>query len=202
MLKDVGVDRICVIVDHQSNLIRGQLNGYCEYIENPDYQTTNSLYSLWMARKWVKKSFLMINGDVLAHPDVYKQLIQSSHSAVAFDSTSGDDEEHMKVRFSEGGQLVDIAKHLSCDRNHGESLGLIKFCNEGTERVFDLVDGLLDEGDAQNWAAAALKQLAKEFPVRGIDVAGLPWAEIDFPEDMDYAQRSIWPAINKHLNAA
>ncbi|MDA0766449.1 MAG: hypothetical protein O3A92_06475 [Verrucomicrobia bacterium] len=29
-----------------------------------------------------------------------------------------------------------------------------------------------------------------------MDVQGMPWTEIDFPEDLDHARRKVWPSID------
>ena len=31
--------------------------------------------------------------------------------------------------------------------------------------------------------------------ITGVNVAGIPWVEIDFPYDLDVARREVWPAI-------
>ena len=50
------------------------------------------------------------------------------------------------------------------------------------------------------WAPAALDRVAKDVPIHGIDVRGLPWTEIDFPEDLVRAEKKVWPAIAAERN--
>ncbi len=40
-----------------------------------------------------------------------------------------------------------------------------------------------------------MARLAQRVPVRCIDVAGLPWTEIDFVEDILYAQCEVLPEL-------
>ena len=42
----------------------------------------------------------------------------------------------------------------------------------------------------------AIVQHARQHSIACVDVAGQPWVEIDFPEDLDSARRHIWPAIH------
>lgn len=42
------------------------------YIENSDFAATNTIYSLWLVRDFLKDDFLYFNADVLCHKDVAK----------------------------------------------------------------------------------------------------------------------------------
>jgi choline kinase len=35
--------------------------------------------------------------------------------------------------------------------------------------------------------------------IRGVDIADLPWIEIDFPDDLERARRRVWPQISHAL---
>lgn len=52
---------------------------------------------LHLCREWVTGALLVMNCDVLLQPAVLDRLLQSSGSAFAYDSSSGTDEEPMKV---------------------------------------------------------------------------------------------------------
>ena len=41
----------------------------------------------------------------------------------------------------------------------------------------------------------AVDRLAHSVPIECMDIAGLHWAEIDFPEDLIVVQERIWPHI-------
>ena len=197
-LKEIGIERICVIVGHQANKIRKHLSDDCEFIVNKRYAETNSIYSLWLARNWVKGPFLLLNCDVLAHPHVFQKLVETPGTALAYDSRSGDREEHMKVRFFNG-KLKSICKSLSLENNDGENVGILKFDREGASQLFRNVKKAIKETGELTWAPAALKYLAVNYPVKGVDIAGLPWTEIDFPEDLENATATVWPAISKQI---
>ena len=45
------------------------------------------------------------------------------------------------------------------------------------------------------WLGAAINLTAWRHRFNCVDVAGMPWIEIDFPEDLERAREIVWPAI-------
>ena len=191
-LRRIGVERIGIVIGHHAALVRAEMNGVCDYIENPAYARTNSLYSLWLAREWVRGPFMLVNGDVFAPPDFYEQLASLDECALLYDSNSGREPEHMKVLMS-GQRLRHLSKEPSHDEIGGENVGMTRFTTKGAEALFHAVDDLVRAGGEGGWAAAAVSHIAAEVSIRCVNVAGRPWVEIDFPEDLHYAQERVWP---------
>ena len=193
-LRDAGVSRICVVLGHGARHIVNALGDGCDYVYNERYADTNSLYSCWLARTEIEGPFVLVNADVLAHPIIYHRLSAARGDAIAYDSSSGHQDEHMKVVLDDG-RLCAIGKRLPAEDAHGESLGLLRFSEEGAVRLFEHANALVSRGSVNDWAPAAVHEMARAIPIRGIDVCGMPWAEIDFPEDLDHARHYTWPLI-------
>src|SRR5256885_17079981 len=49
-LRDCGINQIAVVVGYESERIQRICGPEVEYVENPIFAETNSLYSLWLAR--------------------------------------------------------------------------------------------------------------------------------------------------------
>jgi len=43
----------------------------------------------------------------------------------------------------------------------------------------------------------AIDALAKEMNIVAVSASGLPWIEIDFPEDLERARREVWPQLSR-----
>jgi L-glutamine-phosphate cytidylyltransferase len=196
ILQQFGIKQICVIIGHEANYVRAAVSPACGCITNVRYAETNSLYSLWLARQWVSGPFILLNGDVLAHPEIYRRLLTCHDSALAYDSCSGQEAEHMKVSL-EGTAVRALGKDLPAAKTHGENVGILKFNAEAAAALFTEADALIAHGRETTWAPAAVDRLARKTTIRGIDVADLPWTEIDFPDDLAHAQRDIWPVISE-----
>lgn len=193
-LRAVGVERICVVTGHRSQQVEQLLNGSVEYVNNPRWEQTNSLYSLWSAREWVEGEFMLMNCDVLAHPDVFEKVASSQGSALAYDSSSGDEDEHMKVIVDEG-RVRGISKEMPGNQVCGENVGILRFDEQGGQRLFEAADVIVQSGVDKMWAPAAVDRISTTMPIAAIDVAGLPWVEIDFAQDLELAKSKVWPEI-------
>ncbi len=194
VLESQGIERCIVVVGHEADRVRSVVNGRHICVANEQYAETNSLYSLWVARSYVTGPFVLHNADVLAHPDVYRRMLTMGTTALTYDSSSGSEAEHMKVSFHDG-RLRAMSKTLPTDDTDGENVGILHFDQEAATLLFQEADNMITSGAVRSWAPAAVDRIADRVPIRGVDVADLPWTEIDFPEDLVFARDMIWPAI-------
>lgn len=195
-LSDAGIGNVLVVVGHQADEVRKTLGNRVEYVENTRYDATNSLYSLWLAREWVKGPFVLLNCDLLFHPDILHRLLSHGGNALAFDSTSTLGKEQTKAAVREG-RLIDLGKDLPPELGRGESLGMLCFDDKGVHSLFSRAHALVESGAEKSWVIEAVRSVCTELNVRAINVAGLPWVEVDFPNDLERAAREVWPAILK-----
>ena len=201
MLASAGVDSVCVVIGYQAEQVRAAVGDSCNFVENPDYADTNSLYSFALCKNWISDSTLVMNCDVLAHPEILRHVLAVEGSAFAYDSSRGWEEEDMKVLLQDG-RLRTMSKALPPDEAHGENVGILKFDKDTIRRLVCEAEVRIDSGGAQDWFPAAVAKIASKVPIRGVDIAGLPWTEIDFPDDLQCARTEIWPAICRQADAA
>lgn len=113
---------------------------------------------------------------------------------MAFDSCSGDEEEHMKVHLRDG-HLVTMCKRLPSVLTGGENVGLVQLSADAARASFAAAASLVRLGRHNDWLGSALSAIADDHRILGVDITGLPWVEIDYPEDLVFAREQIWPAI-------
>ena len=200
VLRRAGIDDIAIVVGCQADRVRRVCGHDITYIENTRYAQTNSLYSLWMARPLLYESFVVLNCDVLFHPALLTDLLTSRHENAlllgyreASQAPYGDEE--MKVTVH-GGRVVDMSKEMDPAVADGENLGIVKFDARGAAALVEIMDGLVAEGRLRDWAPRAFAAFARRHPLHAIGTRGLPWIEIDFPEDYQRAAQEVLPAID------
>jgi len=193
-LQDTGADDVTVVVGHGRELVRDVVGDRVHLVVNELYDQTNSLYSFWLARHGITEDLLLLNSDVLFPVELLSRLLAAQGSALAFDSSSGDDEEHMKVRVA-WGRLQRMSKRLAQHETAGENVGVLRLAPAEAEVAFAAADSLVREGCDNEWVGAAISDVAKQHLIRCLDVADLPWVEIDFPEDLSTARELVWPEI-------
>jgi len=194
VLAETGVSPVLVVVGYAADVVRETVGNRAEFILNPRYASTNSLYSLSLANEWAKGPLLILNSDVVFDPEILERLIKAGPDSIAYDSASGFASEHMKVQFTDG-VLSHMSKDLPKEQANGENVGMIYLGEKSAALLFAKARGLIEAGGANSFLAEGVRALMKDVPLRGIDIAGLPWTEIDSPYDLDRARREIWPAI-------
>jgi len=195
-LADAGIGKVMVVVGHKADEIRAVLGNRVEYIENTIYDETNSLYSLWLARDWVKESFVLLNCDLLFHPEIMDRLLAKGRTGLVFDSTSSKSIEQTKVAVHEG-KVIDLGKDLAPELARGESLGMLYFDANAVHPLMARANALIESGAEKSWVIEAVRSVCSEVDMQALNVAGMPWVEIDFPNDFERAKREVWPAIEK-----
>jgi choline kinase len=117
-------------------------------------------------------------------------------NALAYDRFSGQEAEHMKVAIRDGA-LDEMSKQLEPSRTRGENVGLIRLSAKAAEAAFDAAEHLIGAGRVRDWLASAINAAAREHRFQCLDIAGLPWVEIDYPEDLEHARGTVMPAIGE-----
>lgn len=195
-LADNGVGPVLMVVGHRAEAIRELVGSRTEYIVNDRYEQTNSLYSLWLAREWIKGPFVLLNCDLFFHPDILMRFVEEQGNILAYDSTTSNGREQTKVALRER-RVVDLGKDLPIESARGESLGLLKFDEEGARVFLAQADALIKAGNEKAWVTEGVRTCCSQIRIYGFNVAGLPWAELDYPHDLEEARREVWPVIRR-----
>jgi choline kinase len=201
ILRAAGVDDLTIVVGCAADTVR-RSQPDATFVENPIFAETNSLYSLWLSREHLTDGFIVMNCDVLLHPQLVVDLLTAKHEEallVAYrdeDTEYGDEEMKVQVRC---GRVADISKTMRPGDADGENLGVARFGRTGARLLMDLAGGLIAAGDVKAWVPRAFKEFAEQRPLHAIGTRGLPWTEIDFPEDYRRAVDMVLPAIERDL---
>src|SRR5262249_40504714 len=103
-LRAVGIEDIVLVVGCQSAEVRRACGHDFTYVENTRFAQTNSLYSLWLARPLLADGFVVMNCDVLFHPQLLADLVTAQHAdalLIAYDEGPLGEEE-MKITTRRG----------------------------------------------------------------------------------------------------
>lgn len=196
MLVEAGITDICVIAGYQKNAVERACQNRAHVIINPEWACTNSLYSLLLARAWVNRDLVVMNCDVLVDSSALSMLLNNKSSCFAYDSSSGDDDEHMKVEIFDG-VLKSMSKDLHHSKVNGENVGMLYFQQQDSTQLFVHADALVSAGGGRQWMAEAVQLLARERALVGVDIKDLPWIEIDYHADLEKARDYTWPLIEQ-----
>jgi choline kinase len=209
-LEAAGVDGVVLCLGHAAAAIvaaippRWRARTVVHY--NPLY-TLGSVVSLWCARQALTcgEDVLVMDADVLYHPDILRRLAASRHAGVFLidrDFIPGD--EPVKICL-DGARIVEFRKRLPPDLRYtavGESVGFFRFDAATALDLARRLDAYVADGCREQPHEETLRDLALD-PATDIaveDVTGLPWIEIDFPDDIARATQDILPRVDDHTD--
>lgn len=192
----MGINRIVVVAGYRAGQVYKAVGHSAAVIHNEIWDASNSLYSLWLSRHWTSGPLLILNCDVLIHPEILARVLSENGDAFAYDSSSGHDDEHMKVRF-EDQRLRAMSKCMEAHQAHGENVGMLYFNDDTVPLLYQKAESVLMSRGHDVWLAEAVQEVAQERRLQGIDVCDLPWVEIDYSEDLEFAEQTTWPAIQE-----
>ncbi len=189
LLRHCGVGRIFVVTGFARELFRPLFDDVVQEIHNPRWMTTNNLVTLAAAGEALDGGFLLFNSDVLLHPGILEALMVSPHPcALAVDDQRLLADEEMKVALDPAGRMTAIAKTLDPATACGEYIGVAKFDSAGAASLRAAMARMITVGQTNEWYEAAFQAIAPEVALQTCSTAGLPWIEIDTPEDLAQAE--------------
>lgn len=161
---------------------------------NPFWREANNLISLWSARHYMDESFVLINGDDVFDPRILTRLRSENHYNihVCMDRKSNYDADDMKIVLN-GDRVARINKTIAPENAHGESIGIMKFTEKGAARLVAELEAMVrSQSAATDWYTKAIERIALDgYEIGAVSIEGLPWAEIDFPEDLEFVRDNL-----------
>ena len=191
-----GIERIAVVTGFRDAKLDAVLAAIPQQgfsigsLFNPFYKVADNLGSCWIARDEMDEDFIILNGDTLVSPEIVARLIAGAHRpiTVTIDVKPSYDLDDMKVQ-REGDRLLQIGKRLEPHETNAESIGMLAFSGEGPAIFRTQVEAMMRTPEGVlNWYLKAIHALAPSGLVGTVSIEGLPWAEVDFPEDLPIAR--------------
>jgi choline kinase len=198
-LRMCGITEIGVVTGYRAADVRRVCGPSVEFVHNPRFAVTNSLYSLWLARDLLKNGCVLLNCDVVFHHQLLTDLLTAKYEDALLMAFRGRDEvyseEEMKLRVR-GGRVVEISKTMHDGDADGESIGIAKFGQAGAILLVEELNRLVSAGAIKDWAPAAFAAFSRRRTLNVVDHRGFPWIEIDSPQDYWRACTHIAPALD------
>ena len=197
-----GIEDVVVVTGFHAekveDVLARQTDVAARTLFNPFYKVADNLGSCWLARGEMDRDFIVLNGDTLVSPEIVGRLMETAQApiTVTIDIKDSYDEDDMKVTRS-GDRLVAIGKRLSAGESDAESIGMLAFRGDGPAHFSQAVEAMMRTPEGvKNWYLKVIDSLAPEGIVGTASIQGLPWAEVDFPEDIAIARAltSRWAA--------
>lgn len=177
----------------------------CTYIYNNVYESTNNIYSLWLARPEAEnEDILLLDSDLLYDPQIVGRVLAANADNILTLIKHPLGEEEMKVVTNANGSILEISKTCNPAEAAGESLGIEKMGKSYTaalykeleimmnaERYITNADGkTIDQRDIF-YERAFERLIPQGHTYKVLDVTDLFSCELDTVEDFNTAKQLI-----------
>ena len=199
-LARVNIQRIVLVVGYKQELIReavGQISGdfSVQFIVNSDYRR-GSIGSLWLAREVLDEDAIVMDADVLFHQTILDRLVHSVYdNALLMDETVRQTTEECMV-VAKNHRVVALTKQMPASYDvAGEGVGFLKLAKADVPSLVESLEKWMNRGHLDMEYEDALEGFFQSVVVGYEPIGGLPWIEIDFPEDVQRAQNDVLPKL-------
>lgn len=207
ILRAAEIKKLTLVVGYRKEDIKAELaaidaTDFVETIANPDFRD-GSIVSLFCAAKVMRSGteILFMDADVLYHPNLIQRLAASTENSHILYDTDYEPGDEPVMLCLVNGKIVEFKKNVNIVSDiRGEWPGFVKWSAVAASQIADIIDGILAEGAVKQPYEDAFREYmlsAEEASVRCDDITGLPWIEIDFPEDLERARDVILPALKR-----
>ena len=212
-LNQHGFKRLIVVTGHLEHCIREFLGTQVgsmtvEYVFSPLYETTNNIYSLWMARERIHEPFLLVESDLIFDESLLDDMRYPDRIAVARMQPwmNGSTVTVNAFRQVKGFQS-DIAGPT--DEIRYKTVNIYSFSLSSWQRIKDRLDQHISSGRVNNYYESVFAEMVGDgsLSLHAVSFDGKPWHEIDTHADLAKAERetvftqyllTASPGINRH----
>ena len=193
-LCDNGFKRLVIVVGYLEHCIQEFVNEYSgdltiELIVNPQFSTTNNIYSLWLARKKVRESFLLVESDLVFESSQLKDLLYPNKTAVShmqpwMNGTTITMDSLNRVRtFGMGG-------NRSTNAIHYKTVNIYSLSDYSWGKVIERLDNRISSERVNEYYEVVFKEMIADgsLSMGGVIFDPDSWYEIDTPADLLIAE--------------
>ena len=195
-LKEISIKEVVLVTGHLHDSIVAHVDDYWKdefnfhYVYNEDYETTNNIYSLWLALEYLKTPFLLIEGDVIFDKNILINTPLREQSLWFGDQFSnGMDGCRLKKEFDNKISKIEIIRDPEALSNssHFKSVGMLYYA-ESSELLVEKLDKEIKNKNINIYYDLFFAKYIELFDIYVQDVNMEKWFEIDTLEDLQKAE--------------
>lgn len=192
-LRVQGIKRLVVVTGYLDHCVHEFLEENAadmqlEYVFNPVYQTTNNIYSLWLAKKAIEEPFVLIESDLVFEASMLEPMLIADRIAVS------------NILPWMNGTMVELnadkavkAFHVSHDVDDERRYKTVNICSlslKSWQRVIARLDLYIEEGRVNEYYETVFAEMVADASLEfdAVLFNENKWYEIDAMEDLHQAE--------------
>lgn len=201
-LDQLNLSRIVIVVGYKGDLLKNYIQGLgvktpITYVENPIYDQTNNIYSLFLARDYLcQADTLLLESDLIFEDTVLNEIINDPRDSLALVDKYESWMDGTVVRLRSDDSIYDFTSSRKMDFSNSwkyyKTVNIYKFSKKFSEHTYvPFLEAYCQALGRNEYYEQVLKVItmlenpgiyAKRLP------AGSKWYEIDDAQDLDIAQ--------------
>ena len=183
-----GVNKVIMTTGYYNSI----LEDYCKglhlpiqftFVNNPIYDKTNYIYSIYCAREYLKDDdVILMHGDLVFEPLVLEAILDSKVSCMAVSSTLPLPDKDFKAVIRDG-RIEKVG--IEFFDNAMAAQPLYKLLKEDWLVWLDAIERFCENDDRKCYAENAFNQVSDRCRIYPVDVRDMLCAEIDTPQDLE-----------------
>lgn len=185
-IADAGIKEVVMTTGYYDSV----LVNYCQslelpihftFVKNPDYESTNYIYSIYLAREFLDDDLVLMHGDLVFEDEVFDRLLKSQKSCMVVSSTLTLPEKDFKAVLADG-KITEVG--VDCFTDALAAQALYKLNRDDWKIWLNEIVRFCESGHTKVYAENALNALKGKANIWALDTENLLCAEIDNPEDL------------------
>ena len=182
-----GIREVVITTGPFAELLKEHIDGLglpmnITYIANPIFQETNYIYSMHLAAAQLDDDILLLHGDLVLENSVLNDLLSSSVSVAAVDSTLPLPEKDFKARL-ENGRIIAIGiEFFGPDCVASQPAYVFKQADFAA--WMKVIHDFCENGQRRVYAENAFNAKNGDIPLYPLELNGRLCNEIDNPQDL------------------
>ena len=152
------------------------------FVKNPQYDTTNYIYSLWLTKDLIDDDILLVHGDLIFTEKLFRKIINSDGNRVPINKKIETPKKDFKAVVKKG-RVIKIGVNFF-QENAFFSLPIYKFCRTDFLRWMDKIEKEIKNGNVNIYAEDAFNKISNEILLKPLYFDEEICMEIDTMDDL------------------
>lgn len=201
-LIEAEIKHCTIVIGYLGELIREKFgNRYgnieIEYLENKQYETTNDMYSFWIARDTVRRGTLLIESDIFLKRGVITDVLKNAGGKSFYLAGMYRDDRHNILLATDSDGIIDKILdsndvHSSKRKEYLISAGILLIQPDLGKKLISWLDSYVREGKLKVYYDSIIARHIGEHPFFTYLIPGSSWVEIDTEDDLKLAEKLFY----------
>lgn len=198
-LQENGFERVLIVTGYKHQMLKKFVLEYeksleVDFIHNDRYDSTNNIFSLWLARERLPDGFMLIESDIILEQDVYQKF--TTPDKIALDLFDKSIHSGTTATVNDDGFVNRLYLKQNpppaCEKIY-KTVNLYSYSAATAKSLFSEIDKLVEEGEVHIFYEVAILNLIqkKEIRLEMISFEEVSWFEIDTVGDLEIAEQNL-----------